>query len=56
MPPAPENKPADAKDADAAARQKIILAYNDAKTREEKAALVKLHPFLAAIYSEGNHS
>lgn len=38
------------------ARKKAIQAYHDAATREAKAEVVKQYPFLAEIYSQGNHS
>jgi hypothetical protein len=39
-----------------AEKQKAINAYNDAATREAKAAVVKQYPFLADIFSIGNHN
>lgn len=49
----PKAPAAPSKDAE---RQKAITAYNDAQTREAKAAVVKQYPFLADIFSVGNHN
>lgn len=37
-------------------KQKAVQAFYDAKTREEKAAVVKQYPMLKEIFSEANYS
>lgn len=37
-------------------RMRAIRAYYNARSKEERAAIVKQYPFLEQIFSAGNHS
>lgn len=37
-------------------RIEAVAAYYEAKTKEEKAAVVEKYPFLSEVFSASNHS